>query len=592
MKKIRELIKTILDKPVGFAIVNCLTTLMMGIIVFRPYFEEGDDLNIAMIAEGAFGQNDYHLVYANVIYGRIISFLSSIISSVRWHTVFLYILSALAIFGLSLWLSHFKGGRFAAVIVMLSCFVEIFVSVQYTKVITFASVGAVIILLFCVKRKCTKDNENADRMYGRMRIEMRDVTVRFLTVLSYVVLVLSMLIRLSAFFIAVVFALAVGIVQAYCNVRGHGMKALGLYALFIVPVFIATLILSMYDSYCYSVDSEWDYYKYYNEARTSVIDYRYDALDYSRYGNELGSMGVSENDAYMYLTWQFADESVVTPELYEKLASIPGTKKINIDLIKALVANVYNDIFVFAPTVLSTLLGFALLIVVSRRKSMAFYFVLSEAVIATAVTCYYQYSGRWSHRIVYSMLLALSVVLWTILITEGHEFFATSSCEIKKTYQAMHQVLPAVVIVLGVAVFGERLSNEFDYQEYQRSDKNFPVLQMYMEEEGDTLFVADTFTMSGWYKYDVFTPVKEGALKNFVMTGGWSTGSPIEHEIVEQYGYFDPFDALSRGDGDVILIDNNCPDRKAIYISDHGDGPRVAAEYLETVCGYNLYQIK
>lgn len=592
MKKIKELAKTVLDKPVGFSLVNCLTTLVMSLVIFRPYFEEGDDLQIAMIAEGAFGQNDYHLVYPNVIYGRIISALSQILPSVRWHTVMLYVLSILALFCLGLWLSHFEFGRFITVIINASCFYEIFVAVQYTKTVTFAAVSAILIILFFIKQKLYLKGDGAQEHFGKKRVDIGSATGRVLIVLSYIILAFSILIRQSAFFIAVVFALAIGAIHLYRAFRAYGPKCIGIYCAFIIPVFGFALIAGMIDTACYNADANWNYFRYYNEARTSVIDYRYDALDYSRYADELTKMGISENDAYLYLTWQFADENVVTPQLYEKVAAMPGTKPINLDLIKAWIANIYNDIFAFSATVLALLLAVALYFVVSVKGSASFHLVTFEACISAAVLFYYQYSGRWSHRIVYSMIIAVNVVLWAMLITEGPASFETPKNTIKKSYGAIQYVLPATVIIIAVGLIGQRLSNEFEYQEYQRSETNFPVLQMYMEEESDKLFVADTFTVGGWYKYDVFAPMKVGSLKNFVTTGGWSTGSPIDHGIVEKYGYYDPFDALARGDGDVILIDNHCPDRKAIYLSDHGEGPRLAAEYIETVCGYNLYQIK
>lgn len=592
MKKYRQLIKRIVDNPLGFAIVSSVFTMIVGLLVFRPFFEEGDDLGIAMIAEGAFGQNDYHLVYVNVILGKIVASLCSLIPSVRWYTLLQYMFIFVALFIVSLCLSHYRNGRFAAVILNASCLYEVLVSFQYTKIVSFIAVCGIMILLMHIKGVCYGKEEDSEKYTGILRVDFRTWEKRFMLIAAYVSIVFAILLRSSAFMIALVFAMMYGIVQAMITIRRLGLSKLAVYAAYFAPVAAILLISAAVESHVYNSDPEWNYFKSYNKARTSVVDYRYDALEYEKYADKLNELNLSSNDAYMMNTWQFADESVITEDIWNTVAKIPGKRAVDVDFIKAWIANIYNDLFVLSAINAAFAIVLAVFVIMSCRGSGGFFLVLLEGVMSLAVIFYYQYSGRWSHRVVYSALISLLIIFLMVFATEEMGFFKSEKSDLKKAYKATGLFMPIPVMIVLLLVIVSRIGNEFEYQDYLRRDSDFGVLQMYMEEEKDTLFVGDTFTCGEKYKYDVLTPMKQGALENYITTGSWSTAAPYEHEIVKRYGYINPFDALRRGSENVILIDNICPERKALFLTEHGDGPRYAADYLQNVCGYNLYRIK
>lgn len=65
--------------------------------VLPMQFEENDDVMMTMIANGTYsGTPDYHLVYINVIYGKVLAWLYSLTTAIEWYTlafVMLHILS-------------------------------------------------------------------------------------------------------------------------------------------------------------------------------------------------------------------------------------------------------------------------------------------------------------------------------------------------------------------------------------------------------------------------------------------------------------------------------------------------------------------
>lgn len=580
MKKIKEFLNVLMGRPFGFALGTNIISLVIGIFGFRPFFEEGDDIGIALIAEGAFGTRDYHVMIENAVLGAVESSLSAMMPFARWHMVLQYLFIFLAGVCITYLLAHYKNGKIMSVCLELAVIFELYVSVQYVKTAAFITTVALLVLFWVIK------NSLADSSKPSL-IGKRSVVV--LTILSYVILFYADMLRSRAFLMGVLFAAVVAAIDYFAGFTADDTsggvsfaKRTFRYCIYLVPLVVMYFVLSFVDKSVYASDPEWDYFKYYNSARIRMLDRGYESLQYDKYGEELKKLGISENDAYMYITWQFADETNLTPETMFAVEGISGGRKLDIDMLKALVANIYDTLFRFNPLVIASLLVGVALLTMNGIKNRAFLVAVVDIALFTGVLFYYQLVGRWSRRVVYASLLACFVTFVYMLVV-------ADKCIDKEFVFSAGKICIGILLVSLIAV---RCGNEFDYQEYVRSDKNFPVLRMYMEEEKDTLFVADTFTMGGWYKYDVFIPVTVGALDNYVTCGGWSTASPIDHAIVEKYGYYDPFDALRRGSENVILIDNFSPERKAIYLSEHEKGPRYAADFVESVCGYNLYKVK
>ena len=581
MSKLKSLMQKIGETPILFSLISSFLTLFLGTIVYRPFFEENDDVTLALITEGAFGKHDYHMVYCNVILGKLTEGLSILISGVRWHTVLQYLFVFLAMIIASYVLAHYRNGRMMAVFMELACFYELYVSFQYTKNAVFISAVGIYAILHHLHLKY--------RVPASMIIPFSKKGKRFVLVMGYILLLYGMLLRDSAFYIGVVLALIPAFFDFICKISKTGIRKMVPYVCYIAPVFVVLLLCTFVDNAVYNSNPGWSYFCDYNEARTQIADYKYFNLEYDKYGDELSELGISENDAYLYLTHQYADESVVDIDLYNAITAIDG-RKIDIDLIKAWVADIYNDVFRLSPIVLAFGMMLLIILISSRSFSLGFLTAFGEAFLVTLMSFYYEFSGRWNHRLIYSTLLGGFVMLLLFYAVWDDDFYESGGRKRSSMSKTATLTIAIGIGLVAFASFSERLGNEFDYQSYLRNEKDFTVLQMYMEEKKDTLFVLDTFTAANQYTYDVFNPVEQGALDNFVSTGGWLTASPIMKDIVSKYGYEDPFDALKHGDN-VILVDNTCPDRKAIYLSDHGAGPRYAAEFIETICGYNLYRI-
>ncbi len=567
--------REIIRKPLGFSLISNCLVLLVSVLIYHPFFEEPDDLYIAMISEGAFGSREYHLVYVNVILGKVLTFLSGIISGIRWHSVLQYLFIFIALCLLTYIFSGYRNGKIYAMIMQIATAYELYVSLQYTKTAAYVAAAGYIGLFFVLRRRFLKNETGRDK--------------RIIMGISYALLAYAMLLRKDAFLLGTLVFFAVGVYELL-RVKSHYLQ----YVFYFAPVFIAFLLAILADNASYTKDPEWGKFMNYNNVRMDLLDYRYDVMDYPTHAELLDSCGVSENDSILYVTWQFGDDTVLDTDKMNEILDKASNRSADADFLKALLANLY-EFFYGAGSLIPAFFSVIFLALCSiwrkreeraagkvKRNPLPTLLVM-EGIIMCVVLLYYQYSGRWSHRIVAALFLTVFVaVLFEIM--EGRS--DTSASSEKNT------VPVALSLVLGFLLFeciGLWLGNTFAYREDLRSEQRFEALADYMEQNKDTLFVADTFTVQDSYKYSVLVPLSVGKLSNYVTVGSWYVNSPITRAITESFGYANPFRALA-GDN-VVLIDNCYPNEKAVYISEHGEGPRYCAEYLERMYGYDLYNI-
>lgn len=542
-----------------------IVTLLVSVVLYRPFWEECDDVGMALLAEGAYGYNEPHLVYSNIINGKVLCILQSLFAGIRWHAVIQYLFIFIAAVSFTYILSKDVKGRILSVVFLAATFYELYVSIQYSKVSTAVAIMSYMVLFGIVKQE----------MKGRERTVLAVVSI---CALSY-----SHILRLESFLLATMTAGVYGIclVIILC-IKGEFAKKIKSYVTLFAPVFVILIICYAVDHAAYS-ESGWNDFLSYNDSRVQMTDYHFNALLYDLHGEELSGLGVSENDAGMYITYQFATDDLA-PALMDKISALDkkGLSYIDIDFMKAWIANIYNDVFVLNALVIALVSLAGVFVSASfadeRRRYLLSLFV-TEAAVTLGVLFYYQYSCRWNHRIVFALLFAV----FTPLVYE------LSDMDIP---ERMRGLWSAVTALLLMCMIGSRLANEFDYQEYKRSAPHYEELEQYMADNKDTVFVADTFTMIDIDKYKVFTTGPLGRHENLLYTGSaLTTKSPVEEKILKKFGYDTPLDALASRDDNVILVDNRSPWAKVWYCDEHGDG-LYGLEEVVSVGGLDLYRIR
>ncbi|MDO4189193.1 MAG: hypothetical protein Q4D29_09405 [Lachnospiraceae bacterium] len=558
-----------------FSILFNAAVLAVALIVFKPYFEEIDDTQIAMLVEGAFTQKEWHVIYPNFILGGVYVFLQNAFPMVRWHIILQYVFIYISYVFSVYVISKHKRGVSTSIVAVLATFYELYVSIQYTKTAAFVCVAAFIMFFEYVRNKTSLSSANDTVLSFDNKANAKENVVFLIT--SSVLLVYGAMLRPESFFIAAVPAAAVGLLELLRT------KNILKYIATFGPAFIMVILLATLNSYVYSIDAEWSDFMKYNQARMQLNDYRYDILDYNRYANELQVLGVSENDALAILTYQYGDDSVLSYERFKEIRDAFPARSFGYETFANLYENIINEI----PRSFAMFAGFGGLIIIliasivtDRSKSSPgfirdarrkLYCMIMCGFCFSAAVIYFQYSGRFSHRLVGAICIP-SVFLVCYMMDSL--FIKDNDSKIVFGGNK-NDITVAAGIALSVLLIGLNgilyISNMKDYENY-RSETD-PILRELDEisNDKDSLYIADTFTFQDVFRYEVFIPFSDGQLSNFVTCGSWYLNSPVTKAITRHYGYENPFKALISGEENVYLLDNTGVACKTLFLTEHYD---------------------
>lgn len=569
-----RLINKITSSRSGFAFISNPITLLVAVVLFRPFWEECDDVNMALLAEGAYGYQEPHLLYSNIIYGKILCSLGAAIPSVRWHAVLMYLFTFIISTAFVYILAKDKKGRVLSVVFLAAAFYEVYVSFQFSKVATFIAILAYLILFALTGTvKSTGPAETFPKEKKSRRI---------MYVIAMICMTFSIILRFESFLLATLVAGAYGICLIINDIACKELSVkLKSYCKCFIPVFAIFGICFGIHLYSYSF-GEWKEYMDYFNSTTQMVDYHFNSLLYDLHGEELAKLGVSENDALMFITYQGGGAAFPTTELMDKISALDKIS-VNGDFIKAWIANICGEIFTMNSLIIGLIMVigvFAAYALGDDNKKLYSACIILQSVLAVLVLFYYQYSNRWSHRIVFSLILAEFALF--IYMTGN-----LKSLDLPK---------PAIVSVLAIVIFaviGQRFSNEFSYNEYKRDAYDYNQLIAHMEDSKDKLYVADVFTMNDYGKYDIFRASQPGQFDNFLSTDSvYMVGTPVNAQIAAKFGYKDPLDALKARDDRVILADCISPEVELTYCNEHGDQGEYSLNELPPAGNVMLYSIR
>ena len=577
-----------------FSCVFNAFVLASALLIFIPFFEENDDTQIAMIVEGVFGVKEWHVIYPNFILGKIYVLLQTLIPKIRWHVVLQYAFIYISYVFLVYVISKHKRGMFISIVAVLGTFYEIYVSLQYTKTAALCCTAAFVLIFEYVRNNTILLNAQ-DRLLNVSKNSNKGEN-RLFIIVAFTLIIYGAMLRPESVFIAAVPLFAAGLLELS---RTKNIKK---YLITFIPLFAIVLSLSALNSFVYSKDAEWDRFMKYNKARMELNDYRYDILDFTKYADELNELNVSENDAYMILTYQYGDDEVFSLERFLEIRNAFGNKKFGYETFANLYENLINETkisFVMMAAVIGLLIVFAASIITDRSKSSPGFITDAirkiNAMILTAIFCfaavlYFQYSGRFSHRLFASIIIP---TIFVICFMMDSIYIRDNDSKIVFGGNKNDVTVPACIIIM-IVLIGlnglKYIENTNDYSGL--NDTNEKMLRELKEisMDKDSLYVADTFTFQNVFKYNVFDTFEEGELSNFVTCGSWYINSPITKRVTRQYGYENPFEALRSESNNVYLLDNNSVESKTLFLTEHY-GKVVEAEKLENRGGIDVFSI-
>lgn len=558
------------EKSVNIVVALSVTTVLFLALSF--FFDVvyclNDDLMIQSILSGRYsGSPSGKAVYLSEPLSSLLAFLYRLLPSLPWLGLFLtgcYVLCFFLVLYVSLerlikGVEFTRKGRMIgigcicmlAISIFCGFFLSQFLMIHYTVVA--AVLGGTAIYLFLLSEDTG---------------EWRDVLQN--TWLPVLLLLLSYLVRTKVFFMALPFLAVAGLYRILRTKR---------FVPYLIPLIMlgaGILFLMLIGRISYGSEA-WREYLAYNDARTKLYDYvrireEDEAVEY------YAAQGYASEEMEIYRDYNILLNEDLTAEDFKKISSYeevdPKEQRTGFQKFKEgfwlyrhrMLGNTedypYNIVMI-------ALYIIAVLAIIGSKDKKCLWIIALLGVVRSSLWIYLLAAGRYPERIIISLyLIELLVLLAMIIDVMKKNFRPEAVVEIHKRNQdssaladkRIGVIMGRVGIVL-VGIFLMILSLETAYQVLPKTLETMEQ-QMETNREEDQLFDFMKSHPENLYLLDVYAVVNhteyalkdyDGSYENYLLLGGWVSGSPLVTEKLSVWGYGSAFDALDNG-GNVYLV--------------------------------------
>lgn len=445
--------------------------LLASVLPIR--YEENDDIMMAMIANGSYsGEPDYHLVYINVIYGYVLTLLYGWTSAVEWYTLSFMVLHVLSMSFLSYCIlttpnrARWEKGLWLLVLYVL--WSRIVISLQFTTTAGFVCLAGCVLLM----------RERASSRW-----------------LGVLMVVIAALIRFMA-------AGLVGLLMAPIIVY-----VLRLNRRRYIPIVVMLMLIvgcRAFNRYVYERDSEWRYYREYNQLRAQLNDnpnaYR---LQPSQLPAEVDWID------YQLLLRFIPDPEQIDLKAIRQLSATVGSVPIHEQFSNLQRMEKY-------AVEIAILLALLVLMILTTGNKTKFLFLIGYALFVAALIVHVSMDGFLKNRVFICMLLPLLVTDFMLL---------PNTTGLKRRWGI------GVVMVALSAWYILQIDDEVSIAKHNRyvwRERQLPVLS-YVPSDAYVMTIGTSMAMEGANPWNIWSlPYKKYTL-------GWLTWCPLNKHVGDSY---------------------------------------------------------
>lgn len=498
-------------------------------VFFNPYFETNDDNYISAILYGVYGHYDTHLVYMNVIMGKIIKFFLLIFPQLPWYTIIQYgvlWVAFTAITYLTLKEKETKTGYFLSWIVLIFFGYECYVKIQYSKTAGVVTIAGILLIYTGLKQKKIKKIE---------------------TLLGIILTLVGSLYRFEVFFMVLPIIGIMVLGYAITCIRNKKYSIFFRFCAVYIPVFLICILFKLYDASIYNGTIEWKEYKSFDEDRIELLDYGFP--DYDSNKDVYQELGVSKVDLDLFMTWNYADTEIFTEELLEKLAEAKTQASIDKELITGFLAKfpvsyiTYTYFIVFITLFVFWLVG-------KKNNKLV---VVSAIAIGIAIEFYFYFTNRYFiNRIDMSIIMSVIIVL-------------------------LYQIEPINIKSSGIAIISLILTVPFLHNAVQgmgvdskTAEKSKEIYEI-IEQDKENLYLAENATNDNLWTaaFSVWDLPGKGISENYCTLGGWRYNTPLTNYVLQSYDIENPYRDVVDNPNVYIINDNDNIWTMLKYIQEH-----------------------
>lgn len=499
-------------------VLNLVITLLL-FLVYDFHWETNDDVYMSSIVYGTYGQYDEHLIFINIIIGRVIKYFLTICPQIPWYgvwqTIFVFISFVIIVY-------RILENRLNRHIVIISAIlivtmgIQFYVQMQFTKTAGIASIaGILLIFKFCAQRgnKCWLS-----------------------FIIGCLMCVIGMMYRTQAFYLALGVLFALGVYEMV-SLKNEGWIRRALrYGMCALLLMVIAQGLSNYNAKIYNDDSSYVKYMQFNVQRASLMDYYWP--DYASNSDEYDRLGIGKDDIEFYNSWNIADKELVNTS---NLQQINSMKKNDVDRsgsTDGFIVDFVKTYFNY-PYFIIILVLICFVIVAKQKKQMIFMSILSLIIIL--LQFYLYYNGRaFISRI--DDVFAMGYIV-ALLIVVGDTYKMPED----KMYNMGLIIVALFAVNLGVQGYTDGIDKAKDDEKAQWVE--------YLSQNNDKLFLMENWTnVYLWDSiYSIWSVPSVGLGENVYTLGGWQYQSPNTNKILENYNIRNPFKDMV-GNNNILLV--------------------------------------
>ncbi|MFQ6809228.1 MAG: hypothetical protein ACLRTF_09270 [Blautia sp.] len=484
------------------ALILNLIAFAISQFFFEPVFETNDDNYISAILYGVYGEYDTHLVYMNVIMGKIIKLLLLLCPILPWYTIIQYILLFVAFTAILYLILNNKTNeyRYFLCITMLIFFgYECYVKVQYSKTAGVMTAAGILLVYEALKRK---------------QIKMQQL------ILGACLMVIGSLYRFQVF---IMMLAIIGIMVLFHCINEMKNKDLQIFrrcCVIFLPIFIVCFCFKLYDSKIYNESIEWKEYKEFDKKRIELLDYGFP--DYNENRDIYQELDITKADLELYKNWNFADKELFTEDVLEQLADAKREKTFDLQTIKSFFSEIPVR-FLAYPCFWVVCTVFIMWILGNRNNKLS---IVGTLIISVIIEIYFYYTGRYFiNRVDLPVLLGIFIIL-AMNLEKGH-------CHNVDRYLAC--------IVFAAIIFNDDsflcTKTKLDGKESAKE-----IMQL-IENDKDNIYFVENYTSDKLWTsaHAIWEMPRKGCSKNYYPLGGWRYNTPLTNYQMQCFKLNNPY---------------------------------------------------
>ena len=494
-KKTNKLVIVILINLVIFGMAN---------ILFDIKYEQVDDFIIYNLYSGLDGTYNVHGVYIHPVICFIIGLFFRILPMINWHSIFLLSMQFLCftLIGYTLLKKHDNG----VAIVLYTLFASIF----YTALLMLIQYTSVAALLIATSFLLLLDG-----------LEKKEPIKLGKKLLLFVLFSLGIMIRMQSLLIILPF-MAIYFIIFMIEYREKTKEKVQIVKMlqYDIGYLVITMVVMLSNQLIYQTDSTYQEFMEYHEIRATLHDIIY--VDYEENKEIFDEIGWSQNDHYMFYTFNFGDEEIFSKENLEKILNYKiqkdGKYPFDMDMTR-IKDNFMTQVMNENTYIMILFVGIFILCLLKESKMKQTILVLGTTI---AIHLLFVIIGRAMLRVVIpEYIMGTALLIYHLELTKSEIKDKVKNCAI------MVGMITMICLLVGK-------SYNYDYQ--LEDYKSTQDIINYTKEHKENAYLYTVPSLQYRYlAYSVYQMPPKASFSNLRVMGGWDMFTGNYYDFKERY---------------------------------------------------------